>query len=530
MGDEIKPVGTALVLFRKPLADGPPPEDLPVESEPVEQISFWQYPHLFTGFRNSFLPLQEKLDGFVSWQMEKLQRSQELNFRNAVQVDPSIKETIKDLIPVFSKNSADLIDVLRKRLITSADFWEKIIILKVFFSIENEEELFNSFLLPALEKRKEFENSEANYEFCSSFLSSLDKDSLNKIITNLDYGKLKDIDTLAKSLLKISPPDQIFDSLMAVNEKLTSDNDGSPERIRVIEKVQKLIIATMHCLKDSPGYVPVEHLKALYETVVKVDLKREVINLFALHHPGGGKEIFKDVILGEEDDNCEDCRRNRFYAVESYVKVAGVNAVSKLIEFLDKEKDPFVASYICYNLAKKCNEGGKEALKDLIVKHIRQGKLSIPFGCTVRLAEYGDEYKIILKNILCKPYKGNEGLKKAFINLKEVDLCNVSKSENGTSLFYTTPRGSEDLVMAFINQAGLKNLIEWVTKNEEKMSYQEKFLKENSLEVLDYAWHTQKDKMTALCLQIMPLGEEYSDLKLKSKQLVGVGLSGNDKM
>ena len=99
MTDKIKPVSTALVPLKKPLDSSPAPETPPeiVESPPVEQISFWQYPHLFTGFRNSFLPLQENLDKFVSWQRERLQSPQEINFRNAVKIDTEIRGRVEDL-------------------------------------------------------------------------------------------------------------------------------------------------------------------------------------------------------------------------------------------------------------------------------------------------------------------------------------------------------------------------------------------------------------------------------------------------
>lgn len=533
MNNKIKAIGHDLVPVGKPLVTASVPEEpLPEVATPslqTEEASLWQYPHLRNGLRNSLLPLQQNLDKFVSWQREKLQTAQELNFKEVVKTDPHIRETIKDLIPAFSNNNTDLMDVLRKKLIASADFGEKIIILKVFFSTENEDELFDSFLLPSLEKRQGFENLEANHEFCSHFLTSIDKKSLNKILANLDYGKITNTSILAKSLLTVSPPDQIFDLLMNVNEKLVSNNDDSHEHIKVIEKVQKLIIASMNCLQNEPGYVLAKHLKALYETAVKVELEREIVDLFNIHQPDTAVKTFKDVI-SQKDDTCESYRRKRFYAVEHYVKTEGMNAASELKKFLDEEEDSFIAGYMCYQLAKKCGADGKRTLQELIVKHIKQGKLSIPFGCTIQLAPYGDEYKKILENILCRYYKSDEGLKRAFVNLEAVDLCDISKSENGNMWFYTTIKENANLLIDFINQIGLKNLTEWAAGNKENRSPEKNFVKENSLEILDYAWQTQRGKITNLSLEIMPLGEEYNDLKSKSKQLVGMDLSGNGQI
>ena len=135
MDNKIKAIGHDHVPVSKPLAIVPVPEEsLPEVAKPssqTEEASPWRYPHLRSGLRNSFLPLQQNLDKFVSWQREKLQTTQELNFKDVVKTDPHIRETIKDLIPAFCNNDTDLMDVLRKRLITSTDFGEKIIILKV---------------------------------------------------------------------------------------------------------------------------------------------------------------------------------------------------------------------------------------------------------------------------------------------------------------------------------------------------------------------------------------------------------------
>ena len=203
MDDKVKRVSTSLIPLSKPLAGNDIPNIVPdvslvpvVTLPPVKSIDPWLHPNLFVGLRNTFVPF-ETLEKFISWQRTKLSKAQMLNLRNATQISAEVKETVEDLIPVFSKDNADLMSVLKNRLIKSTDFEEKIILLKVFFSTENEEQIFDSFLLPSLEKQEGFENLEANHEFCVYFLSSIDKDSLDKIFLRLDYSTLRDLDTFS---------------------------------------------------------------------------------------------------------------------------------------------------------------------------------------------------------------------------------------------------------------------------------------------------------------------------------------------
>ena len=175
MDDKVKRVSTSLIPLSKPLAGNDIPNIVPdvslvpvVTLPPVKSIDPWLHPNLFVGLRNTFVPF-ETLEKFISWQRTKLSKAQMLNLRNATQISAEVKETVEDLIPVFSKDNADLMSVLKNRLIKSTDFEEKIILLKVFFSTENEEQIFDSFLLPSLEKQEGFENLEANHEFCVYF-------------------------------------------------------------------------------------------------------------------------------------------------------------------------------------------------------------------------------------------------------------------------------------------------------------------------------------------------------------------------
>ncbi len=499
----------------------------PTKSPPIKPVDPWLHPNLFVGLRNTFVPF-ETLEKFISWQREKLEKADILKFRNAIKVDPTVKGTIEDLIPVFAKSDADLMSVLRNRLIKSTDFEEKVILLKVFFSTESEDELFNSFFLPALENSKGFENLEANHEFCLYFLSSLDKSSLDNILTRLDFGELTDIETFSQSILKLADPDEVINSLMAINEKLILNDDDSKRHYQVILKTQSIIVLCMNYLGDAPGFISLEHLKTLYKSAIDLDVKGEVADLLAAHYSAEAIKILREQISNTEED-CEDCRQNRFFAIGYFANLMKENAAVKLKEVLDEEKDPFVAGAICYQLASNCGIDGRRALASLIVKQIKKCQESIPLGCAIQLAQYMPELNKTLKNIMCRSYQTDEGLKKAFINLKRVNLCQISKSDDGIIIFHVTPSDNSNPVVDFINKMGLKNMIEWASNSKEDISREEQSLKDNSLEILDYAWNTQRDKMTELVLEIMPLGED-NELKLKSKSLVGVGSFSDDQM
>ena len=534
MDDKVKRVGSSLIPLSKPLAGNDTPDVVPdvplvqvVKLPPVKSVDPWLHPNLFVGLRNTFVPF-ETLEKFIFWQRTKLTKAQMLNFRNAAQINTEVKETIEDLIPIFFKNNADLMSVLKNRLIKSTDFEEKIILLKVFFSTENEEQIFDSFLLPSLEKKEGFENLEANHEFCVYFLSSIDKDSLNKILTRLDYSKLRDLDTFSKSILKISHPEEVFDFLIGVNEKLILDNDETLENYQKIKKVQELILSCMNSLGEVPGYVALDDLKVLYKTAVDHDIEKQAAVLLTLYFRNEAITIFKDAIL-EKDNDCDECRRKRFFAIGYYVNVNQEYSVPFLKEVLAKEDDPFIAGSMCYYLAKYCGVDGKRALADIVVKQIRESQGSIPLSCIIQLANYGgDEYKKLLKNILMRYYKTDEGLKKAFLNLEETKLCPILRSEEGIMVFHLTQSDDFKLVTDFINQIGLQHLIEWAGNNKEDLSREEQSLKDNSGEVLEYAWGKYKNKMTDLILETMPLGD--SELKTKSKSLVGKSFSGDEQM
>jgi hypothetical protein len=99
------PLNRSLVPIGIPKAAGDSTV-LQIKSPPIKPVDFWTHPNSFVGLRNTFVPF-ETLDKFISWQREKLEKADILKFRNAIKVDPVIKGTIEDLIPVFAKNNVD---------------------------------------------------------------------------------------------------------------------------------------------------------------------------------------------------------------------------------------------------------------------------------------------------------------------------------------------------------------------------------------------------------------------------------------
>ena len=504
----------------------------------IKPVDPWIYPSLLTGLRNSFLPF-ENLEKFISWQRKKLEKNELIRFRNAVKVNNEIKGAIEDLIPIFFKSNANLMAVLKNRLIKSTDFEEKIILLKVFFSMESEDELFNPFLLPALEQRQGSENIETNHEFCMYFLSSLDQNVQDKILSQLDLGEIIDIEAFSKSILKLFPPEQLFDSLMKINEKLILNNDNSPKHREAILKIQSIIVICMNGFEDKPEFVSVEHLQTLYKTGINADIRNKTADLLIHYYPAEATELFIEQMSNTEDTSIEN-KQKRFSAIGHFVNLMKEKAVPKLKEVLDKEKadegnidekrGTFIAGLICHKLANSCGVDGKRALIDLIAKQIRECRKSIALGCTIQLAQYMPEMNKILKNILLKHYETDEGLKKAFENLENINFDRISKSNEGTILFYiyTTPLEDSNLTINFIKLIGLKELVEWASNSKEKLSLDEEALKSNSLEVLQCAYDLPGGKMINLILETMPLG--YSELETRARGLAAQHLSGDEEM
>ncbi len=490
------------------------------ERLPVETVDHRQYPHLLVGLRNALIPF-ETLEKYISWQRSKLETNDILRFRNATRIDRNVQGTMEDLISSFSKNNTDLIAVLKKRLILSLDFEEKVVLLKTFFSTENESELYDSFLLPSLEQRQGFENFDTNHQFAMYFLSSLDDKTVNKILSEIDYGHVTDPEALAKSLLKITPPEHIFDFLIKMNDKLLAENNDSPEHKEKIEQIQRIFVLCLKELEEIPGFLPKEHLKRIYDTTTDYDIRNEMADIIAIHSPGEATKIFTNRFK-DQGDFSDEIRRKRFYAISHYANANKEYAVPTVKDMLYKEEDPFVAAIAIYQLVNVCNPEGQGALANLIVKQIRECKPSIPLGTAISLLPYNENFERVIKNILSRYYKPNEGLKQALKQLENIPLSPISRSDKNVILFNPTLEHNSDLVMILIDTVGLENLIKWATNTKKDISREELSSKNNALDILDYAWQSHRVEMTEMFLELMPLGED-SELKLASKGLIGIG-------
>lgn len=495
------------------------------ETLPLETVDHRQYPHLLVGLRNTLVPF-ETLEKYISWQRSKLEKNDVLRFRNVTRIDRSVQGTMEDLIASFSKNKTDLIAVLKKRLILSLDFEEKVILLKAFFSTENEKELYDSFLLPSLEQKQGFVNFDTNHQFSMYFLSSLDDKTLHKILSEIDYGQVTDPEALAKSLLKITHPEHIFDFLIKTNDRLLSENNDSSEHREKITQIQKIFILCLKELEEIPAFLPKEHLKRIYDTATEYDVRNEMADIIAIHSPGEATQIFTNRFR-DDGDFSDETRRKRFYAVSHYANAHKEYAVPTLKEMLYKEEDPFVAAIASYQLVNVCNPEGQGALANLIVKQIRECKPSIPLGIVISLMPYNENFERVIKNVLSRYYKPNEGLKQALEQLENIPLSPISRSDKNVILFNPTLEENKRLGMILINEVGLETLVKWATNNKKDISKEELSSKNNALDILDYAWQSHWVEMTEMFLELMPLGED-SELKAASKGLIGISAAKDE--
>lgn len=520
-GNSLVPLNNNLPAnFEQPVPNTAEPRIVSPGKE-VEQIDPWTHHNTFSGIRSALYPL-DTLKKFIDWQRDKLDKPQILKFRKAVIPDPLVEETIKDIFPQFDKSGMDLIDVIKNRFIQSCDFEEKIIYLKVFYSTSNEDILINDVLVPALEKRQGFKNLEANNEFCKYFLSSLGKEPVSSIFKKIDYKRITDSNTFATSLMTLTSPELPLQNLFDLNEELLFNNDDSNEHKANIGALQETLISYMNQLSQyNLSTVSVDKLTSLYRKAVSIEIMDRAGDFLSAEYPKDAQKIFKDTFCDRSDES-QPGRLRRFNAVGDYAVAAKEYGAKTLGEFIQDEKDSFLASIATYCLVSFCETDGNRAVIDTIVKQIRRQEPSLPLACTIQLIPYSDKYKKIITNILSRPYKTEEGLKNMFFNLENAEICEVGKDNSNKMRFNPSRNIENDLVIKLIKGIGLDHLIQMASNNRTDMSNEEQWQRHNSLEILEYAWEKNRSQMMSLFLETVPFSN-YDDLDITIRKMAGMG-------
>ncbi len=496
-----------------------------VPEKNIEQLNPWTHHNTVSGIRSALYPL-DTLRKFVDWQRDNLTEPELVKIRKAVKSDLVIKQTIDDLLPQFEKLRVNLIEVLKNRLVESSDFDEKLVYLKVLFSTSNEDIFINDVLVPYLEQRKEYKNLKCTNRLCSDFLTLLDDEELvAKVVEQIDYKKINDMDIFAESIVRMVPPEMFINRLFDLNEELISKQDDSREHYINMEAVQDTLLALIE-----QGYrtellvLPSDKLSNIYNTTVDMGIMGEAGDMLAAYYPSDAPKVFKEKLLDKPDES-EKTRRKRFRAIGDYAICAKGSSAKTLGEFINKETDFFLVGHACYSMVNFASVDGNSILMDTIVKQIRRQESSIPLASTIKLMPYGDRYKKIISNVLSRFYKADEGLKKALCNLEGAELCPIGRSDSGGTLFNLVRDEENNLVIELIKGIGFENLIHDATNSKTDISQEEQWKKNNSLEIIEYAWEKNRNQMMNLFLEAVPFSNS-NDLDSIIKQMVGMNLAG----
>ncbi|MBI3590665.1 MAG: hypothetical protein HY094_04715 [Candidatus Melainabacteria bacterium] len=501
------------------------------KDEPVvEALNMSSYPKLSKNFRAVISPL-EGLQKFIRWQRKKLDMSSDECFRDALKFDSSLKDTIEDLVPVFSKGGLDLISLLKGVLKKSNNIEEKVILLKTFYSLERQDELLDEYFLPALEKRNGFENAENNHDFCIQFLTAIKKKDFEKLLNTIDFNKITKINDFARSLIVIRDPYEVLDMLVLGHKASCKDCCEDDSLIAEKEKNQKVALEIIHILKGDESFVkdsspiPLRHLKAMYKKSANKNIYDEVSKLLREYSLKDAMEIFRDQLVNNNSNGEDDKQRYKsFYATSQYAHSARENAAQTLKEFIynKNDTDQFLTGSACYELANNCGVDGMRALVDVIVKQVRENKLSIPLASITQLAKFDNKYSKVLLGVLSKTFHEERDLKQAYLNLANIDLSLIFRNDKGIIWFQLSPSERRNLSCDLVDYIGLETFEKWAAFGEGKTPEIRKNIKANALDILESAWLLDEGRMNQLLLEKLTASCEDSEEHNLFKKLAGI--------
>lgn len=494
------------------------PQEKKVNVNEVDPISP-TYRNLFSGFRNSTSEIIA-LRKFANWFNKSVSGSYTERVKDAFNPSSQDQDALEDLRKNFSKKGIDLTPILMNLLIKSNDFEEKVQIIKMMLALDNEEELYNSFLIGALGLKSDFQNLKDNHEFCCKLLTLLSSENLRKILNSLDYEQIVNVDMLSDSLARNIDGEVLIEELLRVINSNQS-KDFSFEKIQITQRnIQRLAVNILKRLFEHQISISTKLVEKLYKVTTDLDVNKELCEAITAGLLHEAPKIFKEQLF-DKSDLSDNARLRRSYALNHFVNVAGIYGTKTLNEFIEKEDDPFLVFQATFLLANRCGIDGKRAISSTVVNQIRENKISLPLAALTLLVKEGDPYLDILKNILIRSFTtrsqfNKANLREAYLKLMKVEYGNIFRTKTDILVFELCNEPKPDLVISLVTNIGLENLLKWATGQIREYENENNNSRENIFDILELAWEINPSKMRELTIGATALGNnENFDLFTK---------------
>ncbi len=447
----------------------------------------------------------------------------------------------------------DLVEDLKKRITANEYLNQSAVILKMLFSIGDKDDILHELMIPFIEERSELGSHkivEDNKDVYLRFLRSLSDEELKETLLSIRYKEIIRADNFGLALLKVREPKFILDILeecetnaasidnYQFNTTLLEQQPGEPfsqenERQIALQKIQLMQLAILqnsearNKLQDEA----VKYLERLYSSALNKRISDDIANLLSDYYPKFSKSVFIRELENTRDDEGEINRRRRYSTVKYLVNFIGYDSksVDYLKKFILKEKDPFVLSPAVYLLAGYLGDPGEEALTDVIINQIKNEVTPLPLAVLslLYISNGNNSYLNLIKDIFSFDYndKDKKLIKTAFENLSRNYLCPVLKKEKDDFLFDPVDIENTELVIDLIERIGPNTFFQWALGN----SKDDRALRTNSQEVLDYACTINPGRVYSLLVKILANEPTSENAKL-TKKLAGVSQTGNSDL
>ncbi len=423
----------------------------------------------------------------------------------------------------------DLVEDLKRRIITTESLPESAVILKMLFAREDKDEIFHQLMIPYIEERSGLGDNkivESNKRFYLRFLQTLPQDELKEILFNLRYHEIIRVDNFTSALLQVVEPKLLLD---VVDKYQIGFALPQEEQVALAHKIQMI---QLNILQSAEARAKLNdealvYLEALYTTSLSKRVSDDIAKLFSYHYAESSKSVFMRELTDTVDDTSNENRYRRYIAVNHLVNIMNYDSesIDYLKGFILKEKDPFVVGNAVYLLANNMGENGKQALTDVIINQIENEVTSLPLSCLnlLYIAKDQNVYLNLIKNIFSFDYKDKDKkpVRAAFENLSDSYLCPIAK-ENGDFLFDPVDVEHSEQAIDLIERIGFDTFFQWALSD----SVDDKSLRINSQELLNYSCTINQERVYGLLTRtlINPLTSEGSIL---TRKLAGMGQVGS---
>lgn len=464
------------------------PEPLP--EKPLDFAIPLQTPKLIGKVR-SFLSSAEFIDKFIGLFKHKWDSSLKDRALRNIGNDTNFCVALEELDKKISRAGIDLLPILITKIKSSRTDRERTIYSDMIISLgRGEEEFSNEYLMPALEKRGGF--TETEKYFCIKLLDNLQAIHSRPLIQSIDWTNIHNIDSFAHSLSRAPKRVFILKSLLENYHKLESEVYKSENAGQKQRKIQDIFLSAMKKLIEEKKTLPIKQLKELYKTTAEQKLGNEIAQLLRSQtNANAGKFFLEQFFNSIHYNNFNDdykVKLKYFYAIIHYSETLKEKASQKLKEFILKCEDPFLIGIACNRLATHCGEEGKETLADTIYETITKGKESIPLAFVSSVATYGENYLNVLRRVFSMPYKENCSLKEAYINGANLEICKITPGKEGELAFNFENETKPELAVDLIRNIGLKTFSHWVFELNSKTETVNKTVLSNLKDVFQAAY------------------------------------------